>query len=426
MYYGRKYVKSMKISLSHPTGNANTRALLNGLNHSGLLAEFYTTIACFDGDLLDKLSSVPFLKDFRRRKYASNLMHQTRSFPMIELMRMLALKLKLGKLIEHENGVFCIDEVYRSLDKDVARRLVNNTVDGVYAYEDGALETFKSAKETGKLCLYDLPIGYWRASRHLLLPEIEKLPDWAPTLTGFRDSDYKLSNKDKEIALADHIFVASSFTAQTLKDYYTDRLPPIHVIPYGFPDVNKKYTEVGKQVNRKLKMLFVGGLSQRKGIANLFQAIDGLENYVELTIVGHKAVDNCNALNKELLKHKWYPSLTHSDVITLMSSHDVFVFPSLFEGFGLVISEAMSQGTPVITTDRTAGGDFIKHGQNGWLVEAGSTESLKNQIEELLQNSDNINEIGRSAMETAEKRPWSVYSNEMSVMLTNIFNNDKC
>ncbi len=164
----------------------------------------------------------------------------------------------------------------------------------------------------------------------------------------------------------------------------------------------------------------MGSLSQRKGIANLFQAISGLENHVELTIIGHKPVNNCNALNQALCRHKWYPTMSHSDVIKSMHSHHVLVFPSLFEGFGLVISEAMSQGTPVITTRRTAGGDFIKHGQNGWLVEAGSTQSLRNQIEELIHNPKIINDIGRVAMETAEKRPWSKYSDEMALAIINI------
>ena len=50
-----------------------------------------------------------------------------------------------------------------------------------------------------------------------------------------------------------------------------------------------------------------------------------------------------------------------------MKEHDVLIFPSLFEGFGLVITEAMAQGTPVITTDRTAGPDVISDNENGCL-----------------------------------------------------------
>jgi glycosyltransferase involved in cell wall biosynthesis len=100
-----------------------------------------------------------------------------------------------------------------------------------------------------------------------------------------------------------------------------------------------------------------------------------------------------------------------------MRSHDVFVFPSLFEGFGLVITEAMSQGTPVITTDRTAGPDLITHGENGWLIKAGSTESLVNQLEQLVKNPEAIRAAGVHARKTAAARPWSVYGHELAVAI---------
>jgi glycosyltransferase involved in cell wall biosynthesis len=96
-----------------------------------------------------------------------------------------------------------------------------------------------------------------------------------------------------------------------------------------------------------------------------------------------------------------------------MRSHDVLVFPSLFEGFGLVITEAMSQGTPVITTDRTAGPDLITHGKNGWLIQAGSTESLVQQLEMLVKNPVAVKEAGANARKTAAARPWCIYGSEL-------------
>ena len=97
-----------------------------------------------------------------------------------------------------------------------------------------------------------------------------------------------------------------------------------------------------------------------------------------------------------------------------MQEHDVLLFPSLFEGFGLVITEAMSQGTPVITTDRTAGPDLIDHGENGWIVEAGSTLALKTCIEQLIEKPETIVKVGKAAIETARKRPWEVYGKELA------------
>jgi len=163
-----------------------------------------------------------------------------------------------------------------------------------------------------------------------------------------------------------------------------------------------------------LKLLFVGGLSQRKGIANLFEAVKSFGANIELTLVGHKGSDNCPALDDALARHHWIPSLSNADILQLMREQDVFIFPSLFEGFGLVITEAMSQGMPVITTDRTAGADFIEHGKNGWLVEAGSTDALRAAIEELLQHPGKIEKAGREARETASKRPWEIYGKELA------------
>lgn len=409
------------IIFSHPTGNANSRALLKGLNDAQILTSFYTTIACFDNTLLHKISALPSLKDLRRRKYDKSLQNLTKCYPYYELMRMVSLKLGFHNLLENEIGKFCIDNVFKSIDNRVASKLQYRKIDAAYAYEDGALNTFIEAKKQNKQCFYDLPIGYWRASRFLLESEIEKWPEWKATLTGLKDSESKLKNKEEELRLADHIFVASSFTAKTLFDHYPDSLAPVHVVPYGFPLVDDNNIRP-KSTSGRLKFLFVGGLSQRKGIANLFAATEGLEKHIELTIVGNKVVPDCEPLNKALLKHKWYPSLPHAEVLKLMCTHDVFVFPSLFEGFGLVISEAMSQGVPVITTDRTAGGDFIKHDENGWLIEAGSTEALRNQIEDLISNRSKIQEIGEEAKKTAKKRPWGVYSKEMVEVILKICN----
>lgn len=402
----------MKILFSHPTGNANVRAALKKLNETGLLVVFYTSIANFSNSFLDRISNFPPLAEIKRRTFESTLEDVTLSFPFKEFGRLIAIKLGFLLLTKHETGFFCIDQVYRYIDKRVASALTkNNEVDAVYAYEDGALLTFKKAKELRVTCLYDLPIGYWRTARLLLEEELKLRPDWASTLTGFKDSKNKLENKDAELALADQIIVASSFTKLTL-DNYPGKLSPITVIPYGFPPVREGRVYEPLE-NRPLKLLFVGGLSQRKGIANLFEAVDQLGDAISLTIVGNKAVNDCVPLNKALKNHHYKPSLPHDAILQLMREHDVFVFPSLFEGFGLVITEAMSQGTPVITTDRTAGSDFIVNGVNGWLVEAGSTASLKHCIENLVRNSSLVAQAGKLALETARQRPWDKYSQEL-------------
>jgi glycosyltransferase involved in cell wall biosynthesis len=405
----------MKVLISHPTGNAFFRAAALGLHEAGMLSGVRTTVATYPSNIFDKLSKFGPFAEFSRRNYDPELAAYTKFWPWYELGRFAATKANFKSLTKHETGVFSVDAVYQDLDKRVAKSLKELSAKGtnaVYAYEDGALFSFREAKKLQLKCLYDLPIGYWRASKRLLQIESERWPEWASTLTGLEDSEDKLYRKDEELRLADKIFVASQFTANTLKDY-PGKLAPIEVIPYAFPPVVSSRTYNTPSKSKPLKLLFVGGLSQRKGIADLFAVVDKLKNYVELTIVGKKSTNECTALNQALAKHRWIPSLSHAEVLNLMHKHDVLVFPSLFEGFGLVITEAMSQGTPVITTDRTAGPDLIVHGKNGWLIEAGSTNALQASVEELLSNPSTIAEVGREAMKTASRRNWNIYGKDL-------------
>lgn len=405
-------MKDIRILVSHPTANQNVRAAVAGLASARMLDLFYTTLATFPGEVTDTLGEIGGLHGLKRRQFNPLLKPFTRTRPWLECARLICTSLRLHSLVRHEHGVFCVDNVYKDLDRYVAGRLKNTTT-GIYAYEDGARRSFKKAKVIGIQCLYDLPIGYWRAAQMIFEREREKWPEWQMTLPGLRNSPMKLRNKDEEIRLADRIFVASTFTADTLR-LYPGTLPPVAVIPYGFPPAvrDRSYS-----VSGPLRLLFVGGLTQRKGIAYLFEAIRNLEPFVSLTVVGQPPPIDCPALNMELRKHRWIRSAPHNDVLTLMRNHDVLVFPSLFEGFGLVITEAMSQGTPVITTGCTAGPDLIEHGNNGWLVRAGSTETIRNVLEAILSDRKAIATTGRAALETARRRSWDVYGRELAAAL---------
>jgi glycosyltransferase involved in cell wall biosynthesis len=412
---------SGRLLFSHPTGNANVRAALAGLFEAGMLEEFHTTIACFRGNIWNYMGKKKWGREFKRRAFDERLHQFTVQHPFLELGRMLSSRLKFNKLVRHETGIFSTDAVYRTLDRVTARHLQDfpKSYGGVYTYEDGALETLTVAREQGLAGIYDLPIGYWRTARKLLEGEFERMPEWANTLTGFKDSNEKLERKDTELAKATKIMVASSFTAQSLKDYPGKLVTP-QVITYGFPSVASKLTRPARgRVTKEqpLRLLFVGGLSQRKGIADLFASVKILGAAVSLTVIGGKVTESCSILDKELARHRWIPSLPHERILEEMRAHDVFVFPSLFEGFGLVITEAMSQGTPVITTDRTAGPDLITHEEDGWLIKAGSTEALVQQLEKLVAHPEAVTAAGILAWKTAAARPWSVYGRELSAAI---------
>lgn len=401
------------ILLSHPTGNQSVRNTLTAFCEERLLDSFWTTINWSGNNPVSRL--FPSLDaELRRRAFpdcASGLIHQK---PMTEIGRLISAKLNLSWLLRHEKGIFSIDKVYDSFDLYVARRLAERrSVSSVYAYEDGAAHTFKAAKNAGLKCVLEMPIIYWREGKKILDEEALANPEWAGALAENFYSGSKAEKKESELSMADVIVVNSSFTKESLKT--SGLKAPVITAPLGGPKPAAKISREKK--GPRLKALFVGTLLQRKGISYLFEALEGLSNLAELTLIGPKGCAKCAALDKALKKHRWLGAKPHSAVLEEMSKHDVLVLPSLFEGFGLVILEAMSRGLPVITTVNTAGADIIQDGIDGFLVPIRSSSAIRAKLELSAEDNELARHMSRAALEKAAAHSWDNYRRNLLARL---------
>ena len=95
----------------------------------------------------------------------------------------------------------------------------------------------------------------------------------------------------------------------------------------------------------------------------------------------------------------------------------MLVFPSLFEGFGLVILEAMAAGLPVIASRNTGGPDVIEEEKEGFIVPAGSVEALREKMGWLIQNPSQAVEMGHKACVWAQRFTWKIYGEKYQAML---------
>jgi glycosyltransferase involved in cell wall biosynthesis len=398
---------------THPTGNANVRHAAVGLFRAGLLDEFWTCLSFHTPALLERLLPVRIATQLRRRAYPSEISTAIHTRPFRETVRLFAPKLGFPGLVKHETGPFSVDAVYQALDRAVARRLRKGRFRAVYAYEDGARLSFLEARRRGVRTLYDLPIGYWRAARTLLLEEAEREPEWAVTLTGNRDSPAKTERKDAELALADVVFVASSYTRRTLGEAGSFK-GTVVVVPYGSPAPGPASPAATPAPARRLRVLFVGSLGQRKGLSYLFAACRQVRSAVTLTVIGRKPSEPCPALDRELAAVRWIPSCPHQQILAEMAAHDVFVFPSLFEGFGLVLLEALAMGLPVITTPHTAGPDLIHEGVEGFIVPIRDSAAIAGCLELLHREPARLSEMSRQARRRAGEFTWENYEETLA------------
>lgn len=410
-------VASTRLTFSHPTGNANVRQALAAFDDAGLDVDFHTTLALCEGSLMWKLANAAGLKEIKRRTFTSFPRQTLHRYPFGELARQFAGKLGLKKLTRHEQGPFCIDRVFQALDRRVAHSLKSDRHRAVYAYEDGAIQSFKAARDLGISCLYDLPIGYWRAGRAIQSEEGERRPEWACTMPALIDSEAKLERKDRELQLAHRIVVATSFTRQTLS-HAPFEIAPVTVIPYGSPVTPDIGAAAAKRdPSKPLRVLFVGGLGQRKGTADLLDAVAMCGAGVSLTLIGQRPARSCEPLDAALRTHRWIPTLPHQEVLREMAHHDVFVFPSLFEGFGLVILEALSQGLPVITTSHTAGPDILTEGVDGHIIPIRSPEAIRDRLEKLRTTPGLLESMSQEARKTAARFTWERYRHKLGEWL---------
>jgi glycosyltransferase involved in cell wall biosynthesis len=295
--------------------------------------------------------------------------------------------------------------MYRAFDARVARRLREIDVDAVYAYEGGALQTFRQAKRQGITTLYDLPSGYWYWECDLLREEEARNPEMAPVLPKLSDSEKHMREKDEEVALADFILVASQHVRRTLAGVVPNE--KILVVPYGAPPVRNR-PEVATGPRRPLQVLFAGALHQRKGIGYLLKAIEFLGSDVELTLIGQRFAPNA-LVDAACKRWRWFETVPHSQVLDVMMQSDVLVLPSISEAFGLVVTEALACGLPVIVTPNVGACDLVCDGRDGFVVPICSAEAIAERLNRLNRDRDLLAQMSHNAQATAARRPWDIY-----------------
>jgi len=395
------------VLLMHPFGNANVRAVLAALDGAGLLARFVTTLGWSQ-------NSYPILtakmRGRLRRNYALPA-DKIDIHPFRESVRLLAGFLRARGLTAHESGWASTDRVWQSLDREAARRLrhgeYGSDVRAVYAYEDCAERLFATARDLGLKRVYDLPIAYWETSQRLLREEAQRYPDWEPTLGATRDSEGKLSCKTRELALAELVICPSRFVLESLPAEVRAKKHCL-VAPFGSPVAKSNERSTTRSAG-PLRVLFVGALTQRKGLADLFAAMKMIDSAaVELVVMG-STLRSLSWYRDQFPDFTYEPPRPHREVLRLMHSCDIFVLPSIVEGRALAQQEAMACGLPLIATRNAGADDLIGEGVTGFLVPIRSPEAIAEKINWCAANRSLISGMGIAAKQRAGELSWRAY-----------------
>lgn len=247
------------------------------------------------------------------------------------------------------------------------------------------------------------------SARQILQEELALVPDAKNSLLQEHEMSITTKVYDQlvgEPMMADSIMVASTFCAHTLTEQGIAR-ERIYVIPYGIDPISFPEKTRNNVSEEPLKLVFLGSIVQRKGVSYLLQAMRVLKGKpVQLVLCGRNMPDV--ALIEQYLdcKIEVKIGLSNVDVLKELHTADLFVFPSLLEGFAHVILEAMSCGLPVITTPNTCGPDVIVDGEHGFIIPIRDPNALADRIMWCMEHKVQLNEMGQQAAKRAREFTW--------------------
>ena len=193
-----------------------------------------------------------------------------------------------------------------------------------------------------------------------------------------------------------------------------------HFTIYNAIDVSK-ITEITRVLDRnELKNCLgikdqpvvgtVGRLAHQKGQTILLDAFAEVVKKFPSTmlfIIGDgpdKAELHEKASKLGLDRHiRWFGALPQEEVFGLYTAMDVFVMPSLYEGFGLTAAEAMAAGLPVVGTRVDGLSEIIKDGLTGYLLPVGDSQELAQALVQMLSNAEKREMMGQKGKDRAQK-----------------------
>ncbi len=299
-------------------------------------------------------------------------------------------------------GPSAYDAMFVSHDAAVAAIPWPTGTRAVYAYEDGALRTFRRAARLGIERIWDLPIPHYATLERMWVEEAVRWPGamgMAPRL----EAVWKKRRKDEELALASRISVPSTYVRESLEAVGVK--VPIVLTPFGFPV--EDFEPKSSPASGPFTVVAVGTQNLRKGTPYLLEAWKraGLRN-ARLRLVGPMLLAQ-GFLSRYSGLFEHVPHIARTDLGEVYRSADLVALPTLGDGCPLVVQEAMSCGTPALTTRCGNGPDLITDGVDGWVVQERDVDVIVERLRAAAADRAKLHGMGQAARRRAEQWTWN-------------------
>ena len=268
-----------------------------------------------------------------------------------------------------------------------------------YAFTQVALETLEWARDNAIAGVLENANGHIRGFRDVYVSETRK---WCGGTYLGHPTPAMVKRVEREYAAATTIRVSSGWAQRSMA---ANGVPADRVVAVPQPLELVKYFPArgDRRPADPFRICFVGALDLRKGFGYLLRAARTVTAPVAITFVGGTG-DRCSRQVLERERQGLQVDVAPGDPHAALARADLFVLPTLEDGWSFALIEAMASGVPVVTTSSAGAAEWVRHGVTGWIVEPASEQALAAAINQAIARRDDLPSMGNAARADVEAR----------------------
>lgn len=398
-----------KVVVAHPYQQHSFRIAV-ALDQVDMLKKYVTTVYDKKGSITNFVKNM--LSGENKQRAGNRHCKELSDLKVLQISEMESLFLLLLSRVDKKRKLYNLYNTYvlRNFNKKLGKYLIKNGVEFVILYDTVSADCIKwlKRKHASVKIIIDMSAPNFCYMDCLykkdMLVNQSILSDMN---TEMKTVDYKrkLENSKVEIENADYFLVASALSKKSLL-YSGISEDNIFLCRYGI-DISEEYRK--KKYGEKVNIVFIGDVTPKKGVHYLNKIIEILGTTDYSYYVLGKYDENNKWYQKMKSKCSFYGYVTHDQVLKICKQMDIIFFPSLADGFGLSVIEAMSNGVIPFVSENSGVSDIISHRENGFIFKLTEIDNVIPEIETLAKNKKEMEKISRRAYETANNLSWKNY-----------------
>lgn len=286
-----------------------------------------------------------------------------------------------GRLRESLGSAYPEPWLHESFGHRVAKTVTRSQWDVVCCFSGIATELFEALKGG--------PTSLWliRASSHIRVQaRILEEEQRRAGVTIDRPSPWMIAREEHEYSIADMILVPSGFAQESFAG--SEAAQKVCMIPLGvsLKDFRLPREKLEARVSRiaegaKLRVLYVGTKSYRKGLLDLAEIARRAASRFEMRWVGPTESGALPLINNLKNKVEVLPAVPEAQLREVYAWGDLFIFTTIEDGFAMVLAQAHANGLPILATTNCAAPDFVRERETGWILPIRSPAAFVEKLE---------------------------------------------